>query len=500
MHVVARAAAAACLAFALSPRSIRAPPVLLKAAASPPPPPPEALSTGHVFVVHGDVRRISADAVLMPTRNLNNKKWFPDGPPSGARGPPRETFTPSLRVQKARTGGPTAPNLWLGHLDGRFAPADWLDAETGGARLEWFLQAAEQFLHAAHADVVASGAPARCRRAKHVLAMPVVGTGKGGARGSSGDMIAGLLALLQRFVAAHDVDVALIVKSATMFSAAQALRRELAAVKPAWRRVLGSRLCARATALAALCVEEQCCLFLGAGVSVGAGLPEWQSLLTAVARRAECRMAVSEVEELRSLPLADQAAYLSSRLGRHSASSAADPASEAECGGGSVGVASGERLLQRLVVDELQRCATWQRPRTVETIGCLPLTPDDCTRRPCHAPPCPARGCSMGEPTVRATWRARRCDLYSITHGLLAGLPVDAVVTTNYDRLFEAAWEGAQAEFAVLPYETVASERFVLKLHGDVDWPQVTALRGLLLLTLAMAVVLRTRRRAVGRT
>ena len=80
----------------------------------------------------------------------------------------------------------------------------------------------------------------------------------------------------------------------------------------------------------------------------------------------------------------------------------------------------------------------------------------------------------MGEPTVRATWRARRCDLYSITHGLLAGLPVDAVVTTNYDRLFEAAWEGAQAEFAVLPYETVASERFVLKLHGDVRFTCVS--------------------------
>ena len=34
---------------------------------------------------------------------------------------------------------------------------------------------------------------------------------------------------------------------------------------------------------------------------------------------------------------------------------------------------------------------------------------------------------------------------YSITHGLLAGLRLQAVVTTNYDTLFEAACAGAQA-------------------------------------------------------
>ena len=38
---------------------------------------------GHVFVVHGDVRQLSADAVLYPTRNLGNRKWFPSGKPLG---------------------------------------------------------------------------------------------------------------------------------------------------------------------------------------------------------------------------------------------------------------------------------------------------------------------------------------------------------------------------------------------------------------------------------
>ena len=61
--------------------------------------------------------------------------------------------------------------------------------------------------------------------------------------------------------------------------------------------------------------------------------------------------------------------------------------------------------------------------------------------------------------------------LYSITHGLLAGLPVADVVTTNYDALFERAWAAADAQFNVLPYETEPSDRYILKLHGDIRRP-----------------------------
>ena len=152
--------------------------------------------SGHVFVVHGDICHICADAVLIPTRNLNNKQWFPNGPPPGAVAPDRHAFTSERRVIDVMTAQTKRPQLWLGHLDGRYAPPELRDDVLGRPRLEWFLEAAEQFLLGAHDDLLLKRPrPPRNGRQKHVLAMPVVGTGLGGARGSSGELPPQLLAL-----------------------------------------------------------------------------------------------------------------------------------------------------------------------------------------------------------------------------------------------------------------------------------------------------------------
>lgn len=58
---------------------------------------------------------------------------------------------------------------------------------------------------------------------------------------------------------------------------------------------------------------------------------------------------------------------------------------------------------------------------------------------------------------------------YSLQHALLANLPVRHAVTTNYDRLLEAAATDAHDRFAVLPYEAAEGRRWLLKLHGDLD-------------------------------
>src|SRR5207244_10478713 len=61
----------------------------------------------------------------------------------------------------------------------------------------------------------------------------------------------------------------------------------------------------------------------------------------------------------------------------------------------------------------------------------------------------------------------------ALGHALLAGLPVTEAVTTNYDRLFETAWESQGYEATVLPYRLhPGAGRWLLKLHGCVTHPE----------------------------
>ena len=123
--------------------------------------------------MHGDVRSLSSDAILLPTRNVNNRAWFPRGPPEGAEPPEREAFTPTERVIRLEGGASERGRLiWLGHLDGRFVPPE--RSRDGAPELTWFLEAASQFLNRAHGELMARGTAPRCGRAKHVLSMPAL--------------------------------------------------------------------------------------------------------------------------------------------------------------------------------------------------------------------------------------------------------------------------------------------------------------------------------------
>ena len=116
---------------------------------------------GHVFVVHGDVRQLSADAVLYPTRNLGNRKWFPSGKPPGCLPIPRTAFTPDERVIRVKGTDAGAPCIYLSHCDGRFAPRDACGTADGSPEVRWFLEAAEQFLRDARADLLECGVARR---------------------------------------------------------------------------------------------------------------------------------------------------------------------------------------------------------------------------------------------------------------------------------------------------------------------------------------------------
>ncbi len=65
-----------------------------------------------------------------------------------------------------------------------------------------------------------------------------------------------------------------------------------------------------------------------------------------------------------------------------------------------------------------------------------------------------------------------RSTRYALGQALLASLPVDEVVTTNYDALFEMASHAIGRPCARIPGQPVArGERFILKMHGCVTRP-----------------------------
>jgi hypothetical protein len=66
---------------------------------------------------------------------------------------------------------------------------------------------------------------------------------------------------------------------------------------------------------------------------------------------------------------------------------------------------------------------------------------------------------------------------YALAHALVAGLPVQEFVTTNYDPLVEQAASDIGRELSVLPYDDVTPGRpWLLKLHGDAGHPDSVVL------------------------
>ena len=241
---------------------------------------------------------------------------------------------------------------------------------TAQHSVDWLLHSVKEALDAACAGL--QHCEPRLKRARALLALPLFGTGDGGYATRRGEVIDGILERGRTAAEKHGIDIALVCHSRSDFSAVQACRSALEGVRHGLIHELGRR--ARSGDLA---------LFLGAGVSVNAGLPSWKALLDCVA----------EKHGLPGTPSDDP-----------------DPWSAASA--------------------------------MLEQIGSAALR------------------ASVGE-----LLSERR---FALMHALLASLPCREVVTTNFDRLFEAARVAGRRP-ARLPYERGSADDYLLKLHGDAD-------------------------------
>lgn len=252
----------------------------------------------HVFVLRGDLRRLACDDWLLPcahSRHVSSMWWTPALDASlraaGAWCGPRDQFGGATMADRAAVPLPDRPagqpQPWLVDTTGR-------DPRPAVARTIAFVEAA------AASDRRAT------RRARRLIALPVVGTGAGGARHHAGMVLAELLPALRAAASRLDVDLALVTARDADLAAAQALRtRDDFAALPArlHRKALGLARRARAGRLV---------LFVGAGASVGAGLPTWDALLDRLATRAG--LSPAEMASFQAQHALDRAEYVAMRL------------------------------------------------------------------------------------------------------------------------------------------------------------------------------------------
>lgn len=348
---------------------------------------------GHLFVVRGDLLRLACDAWLLPTDEALHVTggWWQD-PPLAERlrargashkwqsGPWVKVFTEGRRA--VRLDDAPGPRPYLTQIG------------ASGEGADWYVSGVVEFIDA----VLADGPVRFLPRARPLLALPVVGTGWGGAGHVAGAILDHLVPQLAQQAATRDVDLVLVCREAAHFAAAQATRRHLQSggVVDLWGE-LGPETRARAESLAQDALQHHLVLFLGAGVSMGAGLPSWRKLLDELALAAG--LTEADLQAFESVDLLDRAQLIAERLRRS---------------GGAAGVGAHISVL------------------------------------------------------------LARHRHHGLAHALLACLPVDETITTNYDTLFELASAGAGREAVrVLPYApTRNGTRWLLKMHGCVEHPE----------------------------
>lgn len=289
---------------------------------------------GHLFIVQGDLTRLACDAWLLPTsrtlwieehwlrrlpaaiRELGRLESLTD-PISGDRRPVRVydhagTTPHGWHTERVRSCTPVAWKI------AENAPRPWLtqmardDTAPPEEKATWYAEGARQFV--VHAAGALGGKSRLPERPRPLLALPVVGTGHGGGSHEAGIVLQALLRVLSDAVGQIDADVALVAYSRDQLAAAQHERRKLMSSGrhgSDWS-VLPDRLRATARSLAELSANGQLVLFLGAGVSVGAGLPTWQGLLDGLAE--EAGLDPQAQKALKGLSVLDQAHVLQVRL------------------------------------------------------------------------------------------------------------------------------------------------------------------------------------------
>lgn len=253
---------------------------------------------GHLFVVRADLTELECDAVLVPTDDVFcvEAPWAELVGTEGTTNLEVDSWGADELVRRLGRSR-KIPIVFLG----RVATAE--GTETSIARAA---EVASAYVEAASRMVRSLKKPAhRSRR----IALPLIGTGAAGLAGHPGELLQPLLTALRVTAADVGIDVVLTVVDDLAWAAVQQVRRSDAS---AWWALDadGTRV---ATQLAARARADRLVLFLGAGVSRDAGLPDWDSLLDSIAARLG--LPPEESQQLSGFDARDRARLLELRAG-----------------------------------------------------------------------------------------------------------------------------------------------------------------------------------------
>lgn len=242
------------------------------------------MSSGDVYIVHGDIARCQADALVFSTSTtlLGDGELF-------SSFHQKDGFTQwyaALAKDQARDIGETdwlaprgkEPGVVLVRSVGKDNPVD--PGPHAAAMLRRALRRAVDELGA--------------KGQRRLVLVPALLTGRGGGHAQRLEVAKRLIEEAYRFVGEEpQVDVAFVLFTPSTHALYRHARRELG-------RAPSSVALAAAAPLRNAIQDRECVLFVGAGVSAGAGMPSWNALVQDLAARAAlpCPDTLSTQEKL----------------------------------------------------------------------------------------------------------------------------------------------------------------------------------------------------------